>query len=99
MPDEINSAIVILTIKSECVTQCMFTQLIVCNVISVLVELVNFAMVKVDNFCQKKLVAVYFKACDRKNARIVVSKSERQTNLSTWIFNDIVIVMSKEIVF
>ena len=24
-----------------------------CNVISVLVEMVNFAMVKVDNFCKK----------------------------------------------
>ena len=30
----------------------------VCNVISVLVEVVNFAMVKVDNFCKNKLIAV-----------------------------------------
>ena len=31
---------------------------LVCNVTSVLVEMVNFAMVKVDNFCKNNLVAV-----------------------------------------
>ena len=30
----------------------------VCNVLSVLVEMVNFSMVKVDNFCKNKLIAV-----------------------------------------
>ena len=29
-----------------------------CNVISVLVEMVNFTMVKVDHFCKNKLIAV-----------------------------------------
>ena len=50
---------------------------LVCNVISVVVEMVSFAMVKVDNFCKNKLIAVQFKLFDRKNARIVVSKSDR----------------------
>ena len=50
---------------------------LVCNVRSVLVELVNFAMVKIDSFCTIKLIAVYFKLFDGKYARIVVSKSER----------------------
>ena len=31
---------------------------LVCKVISVLVEMVNFMMVKVDNFCKNKLIAV-----------------------------------------
>ena len=31
---------------------------LVCNVISVPVERVNFAMTKVDNFCKNKLIAV-----------------------------------------
>ena len=31
---------------------------IVCNVISVLVEMLNFAMVKVDNFFKNKIIAV-----------------------------------------
>ena len=47
------------------------------NVISVFVEMVNFAMVKVDNFCKNKLIAVYFTLSDGKDAIIVVSKSER----------------------
>ena len=51
---------------------------LVCNLISVLVEVVNFAMFKVDNFCNKKIVAVYFKLFDKKYARIVVSESERE---------------------
>ena len=51
--------------------------ILVCNVVSVLVEMVNFAMVKVDNFCKNKIIAVYFKLFDGKNARIVVYKSER----------------------
>ena len=29
-----------------------------CNVISVHLEMVNFAMVKVDNFCKNKVLAV-----------------------------------------
>ena len=31
---------------------------LVCNVISVLVKMVNFAMAKIDNFCKNKLIAV-----------------------------------------
>ena len=31
---------------------------LVCNVISAPVEMVNFAMVKVDSFCRNKLIAV-----------------------------------------
>ena len=31
---------------------------LVCNVLSVLVEIVNFTMVKVDNFCKNKMIAV-----------------------------------------
>ena len=31
---------------------------LVCNVISVLVEMMNFELVKVDSFCKNKLIAV-----------------------------------------
>ena len=31
---------------------------LVCNVISILVEMVKIAMVKVDNFCKKELIAL-----------------------------------------
>ena len=49
----------------------------VCNVISVLVEMVNFATVKFDNICKNKVIAMLFKLFDGKDARTVVSKSER----------------------
>ena len=49
---------------------------LVCNVISVRVEMVKCTMVKVDSFCKKKLIALLFKLFERKYARIVVSKSE-----------------------
>ena len=45
---------------------------LVCNVISVLVEMVNFALVKVDNFCKNKLIAVKFQLFHGKYAKIVV---------------------------
>ena len=53
-----------------------------CHPTSVLVDVANFAMVKVENFCRKKLIAVKFKLFVGKDARIVVSKMERKTN--TW---------------
>ena len=53
-----------------------------CHVTSVLVDVANFAMVKVENFCRNKLIAVSFKLFGGKDARIVVSKMERKTN--TW---------------
>ena len=48
-----------------------------CKVISVLVQMVNFLMIKVDNFSMMKLMAMYFKLFDGDDGRIVVSKSER----------------------
>ena len=50
---------------------------LVCNVKSVLVEMMNVVMVRVDNFRKYTLITVYFKLFDRKDARIVVSESER----------------------
>ena len=67
VPKENNSAIVISTISGECrncakavivlvIALIYFTT--VCNVISVLVEMVKFGIVKVDNFSKNKLSAV-----------------------------------------
>ena len=50
---------------------------LVCNVTSVLVEMVKFEMVKNDIFRKNKKIAVYFKLFDGKYASIVVSKSEQ----------------------
>ena len=43
---------------------------------SVLLGVVNPAMVKVDQFCKWKLIAAYFKLFDGKDENFVVSKSE-----------------------
>ena len=72
---------------------------LVCNLITVLVDLVIFAMVKVDNFCKNKLIDVQFEDFDEKDVRIDFSKSEGEKNLSIWMFNGIIIVMIREIVF
>ena len=61
--------------------------------------MVNFAMVKVDSFGKDKLIAVYIKVFDGKDTRIVVFKQKRWTNLSIWMFKDIVKLMSKEVLY
>ena len=72
---------------------------LVCNVVLLLEEMVNFVMVTVDSFGNSKLIALKFKLFDGRDARIVVSKSERRTNLSILMFYNIPEVMSKEIIF
>ena len=42
---------------------------LVCNVTSVLVEMVNFAIVKFDNFCKNKLIVVQINIFDRKKGK------------------------------
>ena len=55
---------------------------IVCNVISVLVEVVTFPMVIVDMFSKYILITAFFTLFDGKDARFVVYESELQTDLS-----------------
>ena len=49
----------------------------VCNLISVLVEMINFAMVKVDSFGKERIDCRVVQIYDGKDARIVVSKSQQ----------------------
>ena len=60
VPNENNSAIDIPTIRSECTTHCNCSQFFhTCLQRKiVVVEMVNFTMAKVDNFCENKLIAV-----------------------------------------
>ena len=41
---------------------------LVCNVISVLVEVVNFVIVKVDNFCKYRIDYCVFQTCYRRKS-------------------------------
>ena len=49
---------------------------LVWNVILVLVEVVNFAIVEVNNFCRYELITIKLKLFDGKNACFVVLKTE-----------------------
>ena len=50
---------------------------LVSNKKSILVEMFDFAVTQVDNFCKNELITVMFKLFVGKQAGIVVSKSER----------------------
>ena len=54
----------------------------VSNKISILVEMFDFAVNQVDNFCKNELITVMFKLFDRENSGLVLFKPERYSNLS-----------------
>ena len=47
------------------------------NEISILVEMVDFAVTQVDNFCENELITVLFKLFDGNDASIVLLKPKR----------------------
>ena len=47
------------------------------NKISIPVEMFDFAVTQVDNFCKNELITPMFKLFDRKDARLVLFKPER----------------------
>ena len=48
----------------------------VCNVISFLVQVINFAADKVDNFCEQDLNTALFKTFVQKDERFVVFRTK-----------------------
>ena len=79
VPSENNSAIVIPTIRVEQATQCNCCQIVklVSNKKSILVEMFEFAVTQVDNFCENEFITVMFKLFDGKDASLVLFKPER----------------------
>ena len=71
---------------------------LICNVKLVLAEMAIFAIIKHEDFCKCKLINVRFIVFERKDATVFIFKSQLRTKLSIWMFNDIFIEMSKEIV-
>ena len=55
---------------------------LVSNKISILVELFDFAVTQVDDFCKYELITVMFKLFDGKDASVVLFKPKRYSNLS-----------------
>ena len=50
---------------------------LVSNKISILVEMFDFAVTQVDNFCKNELITVMFKLFDEKDASLVLFKPKR----------------------
>ena len=50
---------------------------LVSNKKSILVEMFDFAVTPVDNFCENELITVLFKVFDGKDANLVLFKAER----------------------
>ena len=63
-----------------------------CNVKSVLVEVVIFAIVNVVNFCEDRSIFVWFKLSGETNGRNVVLNSEQKMVKSIRMCNELSIV-------
>ena len=72
---------------------------LVSNKESILVEMFDFAVTQVENFCKNELITVMFKVFDGKDASLVLFKSERYSNLSVQMFSYILVTMTEQFVF
>ena len=72
---------------------------LVSNKISILVEVFDFAVTQVDNFCKDELITVMFKLFDGKNASFVLFKPKRYSNLSAQMLSYNLVTMSEQFVF
>ena len=54
---------------------------------SILVEMIDFVVTQVDNFCKNELITAMFKLFDGKDATIVLFKPERYSSLSVQMLN------------
>ena len=72
---------------------------LVSNKKSILVEMIDFAVTQVDNFCKNELITVMFKLFDGKDASLVLFKPKRQSNLSVQMLSYIFVAMTEQFVF
>ena len=72
---------------------------LVSNIISILVEMFDFAVTQVENFCKNELITVMFKVFDGENASLVLFKPQRYSNLSVQMLSYILVTMSEQFVF
>ena len=72
---------------------------LVSNKKSILVEMFDYAVTQVDNFCENELNIVLFKRFDGKDASLVLFKPERYSNLSVQMLNYTLLRMTEQSVF
>ena len=75
------------------------TVTLVGNKKSILVEMFDFTITQVDNFCKNELIPVMFKLFDGKDASLVLFKPERYSNLSIQMLSYILVAMTEQFVF
>ena len=66
---------------------------------SILVEMFDFAVTQVDNFCKNELITVMFKFFDGKDTSLVLFKPERYSNMSVQMLSYILVAMTEQFVF
>ena len=71
---------------------------LVSNKKSILVEMIDFAVTQVDNFCKNELITVVYKLFDGKDASLVLLKPKRQPILSVQMLNYIFVAMTEQFV-
>ena len=99
--NENNSATVIPTTRVECadIIIALKNVTLVGNKKSILLEMIDFAVTQVDNFCNNEFITVMFKLFDGKDASLVLFKPERYSNLSVQMLNYIFVAMTEQFVF
>ena len=100
VPYENKSAIVIHTIGVNAlhIVIALKNVTLVSDKKSILVEMFDFAVTLVDNFCKNELIAVMFKLFDEKT-RLVFFKPRRQPSLPVYMLNYILVTMTEQFVF
>ena len=65
----------------------------------IVLEMFDFAVTQVDNFCENELITVIFQLFDGKDANLVLFKPERQSILSDQMRNCNLVTMTEQFVF
>ena len=71
---------------------------LVSNKISILVEMFDFAVTQVDDFCKNELITVMFRLFNGENSSLVLFKWEQYSILSAQMLNYILVTMSEQFV-
>ena len=72
---------------------------LVSNKKSILVEMFDFAVTQVDNFCKNELITVMFKLFDGNYASLVLFKPKTKSNLTVQMLKYILATMTERFFF
>ena len=101
VPNEINSATVIPTIGANAlqIVIALKNVTLVSNKKSILVQMFDFTVTKVHNFCKNELITVMIKFFDGKDASLVFFQTGTIMKWSAQMLNYIFVTMTEQLVF